>query len=128
VRALPFLITVVAAVVAACGPPAGYAQVEVWNRTLSRIWLIDQDGKRLDVAACGYAITPAFRVNRYDVWSDAGHYFRTETGGPGPYRNERLIVLSPSKGMSLGLAPLDTFPAMPRCEGHPTLEGAPEQP
>lgn len=119
-------LLLIGAIVAGCGPAPAYAQVEVWNRTLDPIWLIDQDGKRLDVAAGGYAIAPAFRVNRYDVFSDAGHYFRTETGGPGPYRNERRIILSPSRGVSLDLAPLDTFPPLPPCQGHPTLEAAPE--
>ena len=113
---------------AGCGPAPAYAQVEVWNRTLDPIWLIDQDGKRFDVGPCGYAAAASFRVNEYAVWSKAGRYFRSETGGPGPYRDQRLIVLSPSKNLSMSLAPLDLFPPMPPCEGHPTEEGAPEPP
>lgn len=105
-----------------CGPAPIYVQVEVWNRTLDPIYVLDQDGKRLDVPACGHAVAPIFRVNEYAVWSDAGRYFRSSVGGQGPNTAERFIVLSPRMEPSVHVAASDPLPKLPPCEGHPTLE------
>jgi len=104
---------------AGCGPAAIYAETEVWNRTLDPIYLVDQDGRRLDVPACGYAVAPLFRVNEYAVWSDAGRYFRNTVGGPGNPAAERLIVLSPRIEPSVHVPSSGLIPQLPPCEGHP---------
>jgi hypothetical protein len=109
-------------VLSGCGPAPIYVQVEVWNRTLDPIYVLDQDGRRLDVPACGQASAPIFRVNEYAVWSEAGRYFRSSVGGQGSHTPERFVVLSPRMEPSVPVAASDPLPELPLCEGHPTLE------
>jgi hypothetical protein len=104
------------------GDPPIYVQVEVWNRTLDPIWLIDQDGERLDVPACGNAFAPRFRVNLYAIWFDKGRYVQRQEGGGARPPNERIAVLSPRMSPILDLPASGPLPELPPCEGHLTVE------
>src|SRR5690349_16287227 len=103
---------------------AKYLQVEVWNRTLDPIYLLDQDGKRLDVPACGNAVAPVFHVNDYAIWFEQGRYLGMSTGGSGGPPNERLIVMSARDDPIVYAPAFGPPPALPKCEGHPTVENA----
>jgi hypothetical protein len=91
----------------------------VWNRTLDPIFLLDQDGKRLDVAACDYAETPIFRMNEYQVFTDDGLWFSGSEGGSGPAPAGRrfVIVARPSEPLQ-DVPAVGSAPPLPACEGH----------
>ena len=120
-RALPLLVAVA---MAGCGLVERpiMIQVEVWNRTLDPIWLIDQDGRRLDVPACGHAFAPTFRINEYGVWFEQGRYLAGGVGGQGVPPNERIFVLSPRQEAVVFVPASGPLPELPPCEGHPTVE------
>lgn len=99
-----------------------YKQVEVWNRTLDHIYLLDQDGKRLDVPACGNAAAAGFRVNEWAIWTEQGRYIARQEGGQGGPPNERIFVLSPRDSPIMDVPASGPLPELPPCEGHPTVE------
>ena len=99
-----------------------YVQVEVWNRTLDPIYLLDQEGRRLDVPACGHAFAPTFRINEYEVWFEQGRYSRGSVGGQGQPPEYRFLVLSPRQEPVVLVASTAPLPELPPCEGHPSVE------
>jgi hypothetical protein len=105
-----------------CGPAPIYVQVEAWNRTLDPIFLLDQEGRRLDVPACGHAFAPTFRINEYGVWFEQGRYVGGAVGGQGGPPNERIFVLSSRQEPVVFVPPSGPLPELTPCEGHPTVE------
>lgn len=85
VRTIPAVSFVLAAVVAGCGaigdlvnPPRHVlVWLEVWNRTLDPVFLLDQEGRRLDVPAWGHAVAAQFLMNRVEIRTEQGFYFGT---------------------------------------------------
>ncbi|NJD27226.1 MAG: hypothetical protein FIA92_02890 [Chloroflexi bacterium] len=117
-----------AAAVAGCGsvselvdpPKPIVASLEVWNRTREPVFLLDQDGRRLDVPSCGYAVAPQFLMNRIEVRTEQGFYFGTGTSGIGdPGRGQRMVITAvPGDSMAGVQAP----PVLPPCEGRPEVQ------
>lgn len=95
-------------------------QLEVWNRTLDPIFLVDQDGRRLDVPACGYALATQFHVNKVEVRTEQGFYFGSGTTGAGdPGRGQSMVVTAtPGDSTQPGGDPT----VLPPCEGHPEVQ------
>lgn len=95
-------------------------QLEVWNRTLDPIFLVDQDGERLDVPACGHAIATQFHVNEVEVRTEQGFYFGSGTTGAGdPGRGQRMVITAtPGDATQPGQDPA----VLPPCEGHPEVQ------
>lgn len=95
-------------------------QLEVWNRTLDPIFLVDQDGRRLDVPACGHAIAAQFHVNKIEVRTEQGFYFGSGTTGAGdPGRGQSMVVTAtPGDSTQPGGDPA----VLPPCEGHPEVQ------
>lgn len=97
-------------------------ELQAWNRTLDPIFLIDAEGRRLDVPACGHAIAPRFTVNRVEVRTEAGFYFGTGTTGVGdPGRPQQMIITDTPGDSRDALDPTD----LPPCEGHVTVAPPP---
>jgi hypothetical protein len=95
-------------------------RLEVWNRTLDPIFLVDQDGRRLDVPACGHAIAAQFHVNKVEVRTELGFYFGSGTTGAGDPGHGQKMVVTASPGDS---TPPGGDPAvLPPCEGHPEVQ------
>ncbi len=95
-------------------------QLEVWNRTLDPIFLLDQDGRRLDVPACGHAIATQFHVNKVEIRTEQGFYFGSGTTGAGDPGHGQKMVVTATPGDS---TPPGGDPAvLPPCEGHPEVQ------
>jgi hypothetical protein len=107
-----------------CASPSGiYVQVEVWNRTLDPIFLVDQDGKRLDVPACGHAVAPVFHVNEWEVRTEQGRITKNSEGGQGGHPpNERYFIVGRRLEPVVTLPASGPLPDLPPCVGHPTVE------
>jgi hypothetical protein len=111
-----------------CGPAPIYEPVEVWNRTLDPIYLLDQDGRRLDVAACGHATVARFRVNHYQVLTEGGLWFSGQVGGTGAPGRERWVIVTGPFDNLRSVEPLDAEPSLPPCLGHATVAPTNEPP
>lgn len=101
-------------------PRALIVQLEVWNRTLDPIFLVDQDGRRLDVPACGHAIATQFHVNEIEVRTERGFYFGSGTSGAGDQgRGQRMVITAtPGDATRPGQDPS----VLPPCVGHPEVQ------
>ena len=96
-----------------------YVELRVWNRTLDPIFLVDQDGQRLDVPACGHAIVNRFHVNQVEVRTERGFYFGSGTTGAGdPGRGQTMIITATPGDTRDGQDPAN----LPPCEGHPEVQ------
>lgn len=122
-----FVAMVVAAAVAGCSAISDLANVprpvlvplEVWNRTLDPVFLLDEDGRRLDVPACGHAVAPEFLLNEVEIRTEEGFYFGTGTTGAGDTgRGQRLVITATPGDSRAAQDPLD----LPPCEGHPKVQ------
>lgn len=111
---------------ASCGirqPPPIDVRVEVWNQTLDPIFLVDQQGTRLDVAACGFAAIPSFRINAFQVFTDRGLWFSHEVHGSGLPAQRYIISATPGflpdylAEVSAG----EPAPSLPPCANHPVI-------
>jgi hypothetical protein len=102
------------------GPAPLDVKVDVWNRTLDPIFLVDQLGTRLDVPACGHASAESFRVNAYKVFTESGEWTGGQEGNVTGLPWHRFIISASRSD------PIDTvtgtgpLPELPACEGHPT--------
>jgi hypothetical protein len=124
-RALLVLSLCLAGCGSAAGPASNFVQIQVWNRTLDPIYLLDHDGKRVNVPACGQAFAPSFHVDQWAVWTDNGRYVARQEGGQARPSVERFFVLSPRQEPIVDVSASDPLPSLPPCEGHPTVENAP---
>ena len=90
-----------------------FIRLEVWNRTLEPMFLVDADGRRLDVPACEHSVATTFRVNDVRVRTEEG-YFLGFGGGTG--ETQYLVLVADPAEMSR-----EEFPpvAVPPCEGFP---------
>lgn len=127
-RTLTAVALAFAASVAGCGaidelvnpPKPVLVQLEVWNRTLDPVFLLDQAGQRLDVPACGHAVAAQFLMNEVEIRTQEGLYFGTGTTGAGDSGRGQRIVITSTPGDSHAAAeePL----VLPPCEGHPEVQ------
>jgi len=100
-------------------PKPVIVQLEVWNRTLDPIFLLDQNGQRLDVPACGHAIAAQFQVNQVEVRTEEGFYFGSGTSGAGDAGRPQSMVITSTPGDAREA--VDPA-ALPPCEGHPEVQ------
>lgn len=100
-------------------PKPVIVQLEVWNRTLDPIFVVNQTGQRLDVPACGHAIAAQFQVNQVEVRTEQGFYFGSGTSGAGDAGRPQYMVITSTPGDSRDA----TDPAaLPPCEGHAAVQ------
>ena len=65
-------------VLAGCAAIEGLVQgdpvvlMEVWNQTLDDVFLMDDDGRLINVPACGHAAAAPLAVKRVELRTDAG--------------------------------------------------------
>jgi hypothetical protein len=100
-------------------PKPVIVQLQVWNRTLDPIFVVDQNGKRLDVPACGHAIGDQFQVNQLEVRTERGFYFGSGTSGAGDANRPQVMVITSTPGDSRAAVDPATLPP---CEGHPEVQ------
>ena len=93
-----------------------YARIEVWNRTIEPLFLEDQEGRRLDVPACGQAVAQQFEISGVRVRHEDG-YVLGFGGGTG--RTQYLVLVARSDQVSR-----EEFPpvALPACPGRPEVQ------
>jgi hypothetical protein len=111
-----------ASIVAACGAlerPLD-VQLDVWNRTVDPIYLVDQVGSRLDVPACGHASADSFRVNTYKVFTDNGQWFGGGEGNVTGLPWHRFIITASAHDPLVSVLGTVPVPELPECSGHPT--------
>jgi hypothetical protein len=101
------------------GPVPLDVKVDVWNRTLDPIFLVDQLGSRLDVPACGHASVESFRVNDYKVFTENGLWFGGSEGNVSGLPWHRFIVTASRDDPLVTVVGTGPFPELPGCEGHP---------
>ncbi|HEY8239744.1 MAG TPA: hypothetical protein VIF63_09945 [Candidatus Limnocylindrales bacterium] len=116
------LAAITAAVLAGCsliddlsrGDPI--VEMEVWNQTLDDVALVDDDGRIINVPACGHADAALLRVDRVEIRMDAGRISSFASRG---IRGPQFLVVVANG--------FDSFPtnqrpaALPPCAGHPTV-------
>jgi hypothetical protein len=116
------VLLLVASMVAGCGVferPLD-VQLDVWNRTLDPIFLVDQLGTRLDVPACGHASAESFRVNDYKVSTESGLWFGGGEGNVSGLPSHRFIISASAHDPLVSVPGTGPLPELPACEGHPT--------
>ena len=92
--------------------------LEAWNRTTVPITLVDVDGRRLDVPACGHAGPLAMQMLKVEIRTGAGYVNAFGTDGSNP---QYLVVVAAEGGSELS----DIRPqALPPCEGVPRAQPA----
>jgi hypothetical protein len=94
------------------------AQMEVWNRTLDDAFLIDPDGRLINVPACGHAGPAPLRVDNAELRIDAGQI--ASFGNPGAGARQYLVIVSTGGDV---ISSNERPVALPICVGH--LQGAP---
>ena len=106
------------------GPPAPptIVRFEVWNRTELPVFFLDEDGRRLDVPACGTAVADAFRMDSVRVGAADGYIFgfgssHFEPLDPKP----QYLVLVARSGESFPQLDPPTGP-LPPCRGLPEVQ------
>jgi len=95
-------------------------QLDVWNRTLDPIFLVDQLGTRLDVPACDHASAVSFRVNDYKVFAETVLWFGGGEGNVSGLPWHRFIVSASPHDPLVSVLGTGPLPDLPACEGHPT--------
>jgi hypothetical protein len=91
-------------------------QLEVWNRTLDDVFLVDDQGSLISVPACGHAESAPLSVTKVELRMDAG--LITTFGSSGTADPQYLVVVAAAR---------EAFPstrrpvALPACAGHPTV-------
>ena len=104
------------------GPPVPVVvPFDVWNRTEEDVFLVDADGRRLDVPACRHAAAELFRVNDVRVRTARGYVFGFGSAGDGPLgAGPRYLVLVAADGASF---PATVRPTdLPPCRGRPNAQ------
>ena len=128
VRIIPGVWLILVVAIAGCGsidglvnpPKPVVVQLEVWNRTLDPVFLLDLDGRRLDVPACGHAVAAQFLMNEVEIRTEDGFYFGTGTSGVGDSGRGQRMVITAAPGDSLAAA--NDQLVLPPCEGHPEIQ------
>jgi hypothetical protein len=100
-------------------PKPVVVQLQVWNRTLDPVFVVNQKGQRLDVPGCGHAIADRFEVNRVEVRTEHGFYFGAGTTGAGDAGRPQSMIITATPGDSRDAA---DSAALPPCEGHPQVQ------
>lgn len=96
----------------------GFA-LEVWNRTTMDLFLVDRQGMRVELPACGRASTNELDSSgSVEVRADGGYVFVFGTGVDGTEITTFLVVLADEPSMN-GSPPLEPLPA---CEGEPDVQ------
>ena len=99
------------------GPDApSYARLEVWNATTAPLFLVDREGRRLDVPACARAVADVFEQQRVEVRTDAGYVMGF--GSPGGETQYIILVARASDLYHSEIPPV----AIPPCEGKPEVQ------
>ena len=90
--------------------------LEVWNRTLDPMFLVDGEGRRIDVPGCGHADAQSMDVEHVWVHTDVGYVYGFGTHGSA----SQYLVLVAADGES----DLTTSPplSVPPCQGHPNAQ------
>jgi hypothetical protein len=96
----------------------GFA-LEVWNRTTMDLFLVDRQGMRVELPACGRASTNELDASgSVEVRADGGYVFAFGTGVDGTEITTFLVVLADEPSMN-GAPPVEPLPA---CEGEPNVQ------
>ena len=96
----------------------GFA-LEVWNRTTMDLFLVDRQGMRVELPACGRASTNELDSSgSVEVRADGGYVFVFGTGVDGTEITTFLVVLADEPSMN-GSPPIEPLPA---CEGEPDVQ------
>lgn len=115
------LATLAALTLAGCDAARGFLQgpnfpidvrVEVWNQTLDPVFLVDSDGRRLDVPACGHVVAEQLNMREVRVRTEAG-YIMGFGGAEGP--THYIVMVADTAAISR-----EDFPptGIPPCQGH----------
>ena len=99
------------------GPDAPiYAKLQVWNTTTEPLFLVDREGRRLDVPACDHAVAEQLDLRDVRVRHEDG-YVLGFGGGTG--RTQYLVLVARSMDVSR-----EEFPptAIPPCAGKPEVQ------
>jgi hypothetical protein len=117
------LLTVAGLALASCDVARNFlgiepiAPLEIWNTTTEPIFLVDKDGRRIDVPACGHAEPEELRLDFVEVRTEAGYIygFGTQPDGARQY----LVFVAAD-----GASDLTTIPpiAIPACRGRPNVQ------
>jgi hypothetical protein len=99
------------------GPDApSYAKVEVWNTTTEPLFLLDREGRRLDVPACGHAAADPFEQHMIEVRHEDGYVMGFGSGGGA---TQYVILLARSMDIQhTEIPPV----AIPPCRGTPEVQ------
>ena len=97
------------------------ADLEVFNRTQIDIFLIDADGKRLDVPACGSARDRFFRIDNVRVRTESG-YIRGFGGGDHVLEGQRVFVIEVPTTWDSTVPTLGSPDRLPPCDGLPQVQ------
>ena len=104
--------------IAGCQAPSIPVPLEAWNRTTVPILLVDPDGRRLEVPACGHAGPFEMRLLKVEIRTEAGYVNAVGTDGFDP---QYLVVVAAEGGSELS----DIRPnQMPPCDGIPRVQPA----
>ena len=96
----------------------GFA-LEVWNRTTVDLFLVDRQGMRVELPACGRASTNELDSSAsVEVRAEGGYVFAFGTGVDGTEITTFLVVLADEPSMN-GSPPIAPLPA---CEGEPHVQ------
>jgi hypothetical protein len=99
------------------GPDAPvYAKVEVWNTTTEPLFLLDREGRRLDIPACGHAAADPLEQHMIEVRHETGYVMGFGSGGS---ETQFIILFSVSSDIYHSQIPPV---AIPPCRGVPEIQ------
>ena len=97
----------------------------VWNRTVAPLFLVDADGRRVEVPACGTASAAAFDLDRVELRHERGYIRTFGLGVSGERAVHHYFVITSRPD----LEPFERFnpgpvrpTELPRCEGVPMIQ------
>jgi hypothetical protein len=91
-------------------------QLEVWNRTLDDVFLLDPSGRLINVPACGHAAPAALDVSLVELRTDGGRISTfANSGSPSP--QYLIVVFAQGESFPTNQRPV----ALPPCFGHPIV-------
>ncbi len=93
-----------------------YAKVEVWNTTTEPLFLLDREGRRLDVPACGHAAADPREPHMIAVRHEDGYVMGFGSGGG---ETQFIILFARSRDIYHSETPPV---AIPPCEGTPEVQ------
>lgn len=99
------------------GPDAPvYAKHEVWNTTTEPLFLVDREGRRLDVPACGHATAEQLEGHGIKVRHEDGYVMGFGSGG-----GETQFVILFARSMDIYHSEVPPV-AIPPCQGTPEVQ------